>query len=237
MGDAAGILQARQLAQLAPLHASFSDGAPIRARFNPGMRSAFVIVPGVIAMILSMASALLSALAVAREWERGSMEQLFATPVGRAEIVVGKLLPYTGVGLVQTLLVLTLGSIMFDVPMRGSLLLLFAASLLFLLSMLGFGLFISVVTKSQIVSVQFALMGSMLPSLLLSGFLFPIQNMPWWLQAASAAVPARYYIRALRGVLLKGNDLAVLGPQLLGLAGFAGGMLVLAVTRFRRRLS
>jgi len=237
MGDAAGILQARQLAEMDPLHASFSDGPPIRARFNPGMRSSFVIVPGVIAMILSMASALLSALAVAREWERGSMEQLFATPVGRAEIIVGKLVPYTGVGLVQTLLVLTLGSIMFDVPIHGSLTTLFAASLLFLLCMLGFGLFISVATKSQIVSVQFALMGSMLPSLLLSGFLFPIYNMPWWLQAVSTAVPARYYIRALRGVLLKGNDLAILGPELLALAGFALGMLSLAVVRFRRRIS
>jgi ABC-2 type transport system permease protein len=237
VGDAAGIIQARAAARRAPTHASVLGGPAIRARFNPGMRSSFVIVPGVIAMILAMVSALLSALAIAREWERGSMEQLFATPVGRAEIILGKLLPYAAVGLVQTLLVLTLGSIMFDVPLRGSLPQLFGASLLFLVSMLGLGLLLSVVTKSQIVSVQFALIGSMMPSLLLSGFLFPIQNMPWWLQGISAAVPARYYVTALRGVMLKGNGLETLGPAVLALAGFAAAVLGLAVVRFHRRLS
>ena len=233
IGNAAGIVATRALAGAA---GSLAAGPAIRARFNPGVRSSYVIVPGVIAIILAMVTALLSALAVAREWERGSMEQLFATPVARSEILVGKLLPYAGIGLVQTLLVLTVGSILFDVPIRGSVATLFLCSTLFLLAMLGLGLFISVATKSQVVSVQLALMGSMLPSMLLSGFLFPVENMPWWLRAIARVVPARYYIGALRGVLLKGSDLPTLFPQVLGLAAFAAGILALAVRRFQRTL-
>lgn len=206
-------------------------------RFNPGMRSAYTIVPGVIALILSMVSSLLTALTIAREWERGSMEQLFATPVARAEIILGKLVPYAVLGLLQTLLVVTLGSWMFDVPLHGSLVLLFASSGLFLLAMLGIGLYVSVATKSQIVAVQFALMISMLPTTLLSGFMFPIANMPWPLRAISAVMPGRYYITALRGVFLKGNGIAVLAPELAALAAFATIVVVLAVAKFRRRLA
>ena len=238
MGDAEGIVQSLPPAR-APraVRASLSEGAPVRIRFNPAMRSAYTMVPGVIALILSMVSALLTALTVAREWERGSMEQLFATPVGRGEIIVGKLVPYAGLGLVQTLLVVTAGSYMFDVPIRGSLGMLFGCSALFLLAMLGIGLLTSVTTKSQLVSVQFALLTSMLPTMLLSGFLFPIENMPWVLRAVSAAVPGRYYITTLRGVLLKGNGLDVLAPEVLALAAFALVVLTLAVKKFRRRLA
>ena len=229
LGDALGAAQAMAAAQL--------RAPPLVTRFNPAMRSAYNIVPGVIALILSMVSSLLTALAIAREWERGSMEQLFATPVGRTEIILGKLLPYAALGLIQTLLVVTLGSWMFDVPIRGSIALLFAGSALFLLAMLGLGLLISVVTRSQIVSVQFTLMVSMLPTTLLSGFVFPIANMPWPLRALSAVLPGRYYITVLRGVFLKGNGLAVLGPELLALGAFAAAVTALAVSRFRRRLS
>lgn len=210
---------------------------PLVARWNPAMRSAYNLVPGVIALILSMVSSLLAALTVAREWERGSMEQLFATPVGRAEIILGKLIPYAVLGMVQTLLVVALGSLLFDVPIRGSLALLFAGSALFLLAMLGIGLYVSVATQKQLVSVQFTLMISMLPTTLLSGFLFPIANMPWPLRALSAVLPGRYYITALRGVFLKGNGLAQLLPELAALAVFATLAIALAVARFRRRLS
>lgn len=232
LGDAAGIAASMGAAE----RASLAEGPRVRARFNPGMRSANDIVPGVIALILAIVSSLLTALTVAGEWERGSMEQLFATPVGRAEIILGKLLPHAGLGFVQALLVLTLGSYLFDVPIRGSLVLLFFASLLFLVAMLGFGLFVSVITKSQQVSVQAALLGSMLPSTLLSGFLFPIANMPPFLRAVARIVPARYYITALRGILLKGNDAWTLLPGLLALAAFAFLMLSSAVGRFRRTL-
>lgn len=226
LGDALGAVTAAQ-----------AHPPPVVSRFNTAMRSTHNIVPGVIALILAMVSALLAALTVAREWERGSMEQLFATPVRRTEIIVGKLVPYVALGMLQTLLVITLGTWLFDVPIRGSLALLFAGSALFLLASLGLGLVVSVITRSQLVSVQAALLASMLPTTLLSGFMFPIANMPLPLRMLSAVLPGRYYMTLLRGVLLKGNGVAVLAPQLLALAAFATGLLVLAIVRFRRRLA
>lgn len=236
MGDALSIVQSLPADERLPMRGSLSD-APIRTRFNPGMRSAYNIVPGVIVMILGMVSTLLTALTVAREWERGNMEQLFATPVSRSQVILGKLIPYAVLGFIQTLLILTLGSYLFDVPIAGSLMMLFGSSLLFLLCMLGIGLFVSVATKTQLVSVQFSAMLGYMPAMLLSGFLFPILNMPSWLQAISSAFPARYYLSALRGVMLKGNGLGVLAPQISALAAFAVAMLALAVAKFRRRLA
>ncbi|HEU4728864.1 MAG TPA: ABC transporter permease [Kofleriaceae bacterium] len=231
LGDALGAAQ-----RIAPGAAGLRV-APLVARFNPAMRSAYNIVPGVIALILSMVSSLLTALAVAREWERGSMEQLFATPVGRAEIILGKLIPYAVLGVIQTLLIVTLGSWMFDVPIRGSLAVLLAGSLLFLLAMLGTGLYVSVATKSQLVSVQITFMISMLPTTLLSGFMFPIANMPWPLRALAAVLPGRYYIAILRGVLLKGEGFGALAAAFVALTVFAAAVTALAVARFHRRLS
>jgi ABC-2 type transport system permease protein len=235
LGDAAGILQASSSARA--VKASLSLGPRVRVRFNPTMRSAYNMVSGVIVLILAMVASLLTALTIAREWERGSMEQLFATPVLRSEIIAGKLIPYAGLGFVQTLLVITLGSYMFGVPIRGSLVTLFGCSMLFLLAMLGSGLIASVIAKSQLVAVQFALMVSYMPVAMISGFMFPIANMPKWLQAISMIVPGRYYLTTLRGVLLKGNGLDVLGRDVLALAGFAAAFLALAVWRFRRRLA
>jgi len=208
----------------------------VRVRFNPGMRSARFIVPGLIAVILSIMAVLLTALTVAREWERGSMEQLFATPVRRVEVILGKLMPYVAIGLVQTLLVVTVGAWLFGVPLVGSLWLLFFAAVLFLMGMLAQGLLISVATKNQQVATQIGVVSSMLPTLLLSGFLFPIENMPRLLQIISMAIPGRYFIVALRGILLKGNGVDVLWPDLLALAIFALVMIVLSVGRFKRRL-
>jgi len=229
IGDAIGAAQ--QVMARAP------PGPPVVQRFNPAMRSAYNFVPGVIALILAMVSSLLAGLTVAREWERGSMEQLFATPVGRAEILLGKLLPYVVLGLVQTLLVVTLGSWLFDVPIRGSPVLLLGASALFLIAMLGVGLVVSVITKSQLVSVQVALLITLLPTTMLSGFMFPIANMPWVLRAVSVVLPGRYYITILRGVFLKGNGIDVLGPQLAALSVFAVLTIAFAVVKFRRRLA
>lgn len=164
------------------------------------------------------------------------MEQLFATPVGRLEIVVGKLLPYLGIGVLQVMLVLTVGAWLFDVPVRGSLVALGLASLLFLVGMLGQGLLISVVTRNQMVATQVATISSVLPAMLLSGFIFPIENLPPPLKVISAVIPARYFVATLRGVLLRGNGLDVLWPQLLALATFALLVLALATRRFQRRL-
>jgi len=235
MGDAAGIVQA--LSSARAVRASLNVGPRVHVRFNPAMRSSYNMVSGVIVLILAMVASLLTALTIAREWERGTMEQLFATPVRRTEIIVGKLIPYTGLGFVQTLLVLTLGSYLFDIPIRGSLVTLFGCSTLFLLAMLGTGLIASVIAKAQLVAVQFALMVAYMPVAMLSGFMFPIENMPSWLQWISRGVPGRYYLATLRGVLLKGNGLDVLARDTLTLAIFAAGLLMVAVWRFRRRLS
>jgi ABC-2 type transport system permease protein len=238
LGYAMGISQAetRRLLEKSGLVLAPPLEGRVRVRFNPGMRSARFIVPGLIAVILAIMAVMLTALTVAREWERGSMEQLFATPVRRLEVIVGKLLPYVGIGLVQVLLVVTVGAWLFGVPIVGSLWLLVAAALLFLVGMLGQGLLISVVTKSQQLATQFGMLSSLLPTLLLSGFLFPIQNMPRLLQFISALVPGRYFIAILRGVLLKGNGWGVLWSEFLALGLFAAAMIAVSTARFRRRL-
>jgi ABC-2 type transport system permease protein len=185
---------------------------------------------------LAIASVLLTALAIAGEWERGSMEQLFASPVGRLEIVLGKLGPYLAMGLMQFLLVLAVGAWAFDVPIRGSLPLLLVISVLFLAGMLGQGLLISVVTRNQLVATQAATLSSLLPSMLLSGFLFPIENMPKVLQVLSLAIPARYLVHAMRGAMLKGTGFAELWQDVAAQAVFAVAILALATVRFKRRL-
>jgi ABC-2 type transport system permease protein len=225
------IRQAHGLSGAAPL------ALKTMTRFNPEARSALFLVPGLVGYILAIVAVLLTALTVAREWERGSMEQLFATPVGRLEVILGKLLPYLGLGAIQLLTVLCVGAWVFDVPVRGSLLLLAACSLLFIFSMLGQGLLISVVTRNQMVATQVGAISAMLPSLLLSGFLFPINNMPVVLQWMSQLVPARYFVSALRGILLRGNGFSELWQELLALAAFSVGMVVVSFLKFQRRLA
>ncbi|RME23200.1 MAG: ABC transporter permease [Deltaproteobacteria bacterium] len=230
-----------RVAAASGLLAGGGDGLPLSARtwtrFNPAGRSALYLVPGVTAYVLALVAVLLTSLAVAREWERGSMEQLFATPVGRLEIVVGKLLPYLAMGVVQVLLVMTAGAWVFGLPFRGSLWLLSLASVLFMLGMLGQGLLISVIARNQMVATQASMLSAMLPSMLLSGFMFPIENMPGILQFISHIVPARYYIAILRGVLLKGNGLAELHTELLLLGIFAVVMVAVSTARFKRKLA
>jgi ABC-2 type transport system permease protein len=206
-------------------------------RYNPAARSALFMVPGLAAYVLAISAVLLTALTVAGEWERGSMEQLFASPVGRLEIVLGKLLPYLVLGMIELLLVLAFGALAFDLPFRGSVPLLFAMGFFFLVGMLGQGLLISVVAKNQLVATQAGALSALLPSLLLSGMVFPIENMPPPLQALSRVIPARYLVEGLRGILLKGNGPAVLWPELLALAAFAVVILAIATARFQRRLA
>lgn len=200
--------------------------------FNPAGLSAWFIVPGLAAYVVAIIAVLLTALTIAREIEQGSMAQLLATPVGRGEIILGKLLPYLALGALSVALVLAAGFLVFDLPLRGSVAALVVASLLFLLGMLGQGLLISTVTGSQMVATQVATMTSMLPSLLLSGFIFPIENMPVVLQWVTHLVPARYFVDVLRGILLRGNGFEVLWPELVALAVFAVAILGLATARF-----
>jgi ABC-2 type transport system permease protein len=247
--DNSSAVQARSRAETAlrALGLSVNGRAPATAlpalsaraftRFNPEARSAVFLVPGITAYVLAIVAVLLTALTVAREWERGSMAQLFATPVGRLEIVLGKLLPYLVLGGLAVLLVTAVGGYVFDVPFRGSAPTLVLLSLLFLIGMLGQGLLISVATQNQMVATQVATMSSMLPSMLLSGFVFPLENMPMPLQLLSRVVPARYYVAGLRGVLLRGNGLAELWPEALLLAAFGVVMLSLAIARFKRTIA
>ncbi len=204
--------------------------------YNPGGESSVFMVPGLAAYLMAISAVLLTALTVAGEWERGSMEQLFASPVGRLEIVLGKLLPYLVLGLVELLLVVAFGAVAFGIPFRGSPLALLLIGTWFLVGMLGQGLLISVVTKNQLVATQAGALSALLPSMLLSGMLFPVENMPWVLQKISHVVPARYLVHALRGILLKGNDLRVLWPDLLAQIAFAVFVLTVATLRFPRRL-
>lgn len=227
LGAATQLVAASSLAEL-----------PLSARatllYNPALRSAVFFVPGLIAYVMAIAAVLLTALTIAREWERGNLELLFTTPVGRLEIVLGKLAPYLVIGLLQALLVLSVGTALFDVPLRGDLGLLFVSALLFLIGMLGQGLLISVVTRSQQIATQVGAISSLLPTLILSGFMFPIENMPPPLQVLASIFPARYFIDALRGILLKGAGLDVLWPDLAGMAAFAVAVLALATLKFKR---
>ena len=208
-----------------------------RILFNPELRSSTFLVPGLMVLILVMIAVVLTALTVAREYERGSMEQLFSTPVGRLEIILGKLAPYYLIGLVQVLLVVTLGVMLFNVPLRGSLLLLFGVSSLFMLAMLMQGLLVSVITRNQMLASMGAMVTTFMPALLLSGFIFPIENMPRFLQIVSMVVPARYFVSALRGIMLRGNGLGDIWSEVLALAAFFVVLLILAAARFRRRLA
>ena len=214
---------------------------PIQVRvftlYNPEGRSAVFMVPGLAVYLLAITAVLLTALTIAGEWERGSMEQLFASPVGRLEIVLGKLLPYLVLGILELQLVVAFGAVAFDLPIRGNGLLLFAFGAMFLVGMLGQGLLVSVVARNQLVATQAGALSALLPSLLLSGMVFPIENMPAVLQALSRVVPARYLVHALRGILLKGNGLDVLWPDLVALVVFAFAVIVLATARFQRRLA
>jgi len=231
----------RSVGQARALRAGLSGQLPLRVKvytlYNPEARSAEYLVPGLAAYLMAIAAVLLTALTVAGEWERGSMEQLFASPVGRLDIILGKLLPYLGLGILQLLLVLGVGTAVFDVPIQGSPLMVFALGLLFLVGMLGQGLLISVVTRNQLVATQAGALSALLPSMLLSGMLFPIENMPLVLRALSYLIPARYLVHGLRGVMLKGNGLAVLWPDLLALALLAAAVLAAATGRFKRRLA
>jgi ABC-2 type transport system permease protein len=206
-------------------------------RYNPEGRSALFMVPGLAAYLIAITAVLLTALTIAGEWERGSMEQLFASPIGRLEIVLGKLLPYLVLGLLEFALVVAFGMTAFDLPLRGSGLTLSLLGLTFLVGMLGQGLLVSVIAKNQTVATQAGVMSSLLPSLLLSGMIFPVENMPLPLQALSRIVPARYLVHGLRGVLLKGNGFAVLWPDLLAQVVFAVAIIALATRRFQRRLA
>lgn len=207
-----------------------------RIWYNPTLASRNMIVPGLIAVIMSIIAAMLTALTIAREWERGTMEQLAATPVGRVEVVLGKLLPYLLIGLFDVAVTIIAGIVIFHVPFHGSVLLLGGMTILFLLGALGLGIFISATLKSQVLATQAAMVATYMPALLLSGFLFDTRSMPTVLRAVTYIVPAKYYIAVTRGILLKGVGLDVLWLKGVSMIIFAVVGLGLATLSFRKRI-
>ncbi len=203
--------------------------------YNPGRRSQVNIVPGLIGVILTMTMVLFTAVAIVRERERGNMELLIATPLAKSELMIGKVLPYVVIGLVQATVVLLLGALLFHVPVNGSLLDVYAASGLLILANLALGLLISTAAKSQFQAMQMMVF-VFLPSILLSGFMFPYAGMPEFAQWIAEALPLTHFLRLIRGVMLRGAGLVELWPDVLALAGFTAVMMALAILRFRKRL-
>jgi ABC-2 type transport system permease protein len=208
-----------------------------RVWYNETLESVNMIVPGLIAVIMSIIAAMLTALTIAREWERGTMEQLAATPVGRTEVIIGKLIPYIAIGLFDVALAALAGVIIFGVPLRGNIALLTGFTLLFLIGALSFGTVISAALKTQVLATQAAMLTTYLPALLLSGFMFSIATMPAVLRAVTYIVPARYYIVVTRGIFLKGVGFQVLWIQGLALIVFASLGLFLATRVFKKRIA
>jgi ABC-2 type transport system permease protein len=207
----------------------------IRTLYNPEKRTAVQIVPALIGVILTMTMVLFTAGAIVRERERGNLELLIATPLGRLELMAGKLLPYIGIGLIQTTLVLAVGSLLFRVPVAGGLVDLYLATLLFIAASLGLGLFVSTLAQTQFLAFQLAFV-ILLPSILLSGFLFPFEGMPLAAQWLAELLPLTHFNVIVRGVMLRGAELAEVWPQLAKLGLFLVAMLVIAVARFKKRL-
>ncbi len=208
-----------------------------RVWYNEALTSRNMIVPGLVAVIMMIIAAMLTSLTIAREWERGTMEQLASTPVHRFEVVFGKLLPYLGIGLIDVTVTTALGVALFRVPFRGDVLLLAVMSTAFLIGSLGLGMFISAVAKSQVLATQMAMILTFLPAFLLSGFMFSIDVMPPVLRAITYIVPARYFLVVTRGVFLKGVGVEVLWLQGLLMLLFAAVGIGLAVKSFRKELT
>lgn len=216
-------------------------GAPITAEsrvwYNEELASRNMIVPGLVAVIMMIIAAMLTSLTLAREWERGTMEQLAATPVSRMEVVLGKLLPYLAIGITDVVVCSVLGVILFDVPFRGSPALLMVLSFFFLTGALGLGIFISAVAKSQVLATQMAMVATYLPAFLLSGFMFAVEVMPPVLRAITYLIPAKYFLVVTRGIFLKGVGIEVLFVQGFLMIAFAAAGLGLAVVKFRKELA
>ncbi len=207
-----------------------------RVWYNPELRSAKFLVPGLIAFILAIVAVVSTSLAIVREWELGTVEQIIVSPVKPLELILGKCIPYMLIALIGTVTVLLAGYVLFDVQIRGNYLLLFLVTLVFLVGSLGLGLLISTVAGTQQVAFMAASITTMLPTFVLSGFVFPIRNMPAIIQAVTYFIPARYVLGALRSIILKGAGLSAFWDQLLYLVLFSVLMLAASAARMRKLL-
>jgi ABC-2 type transport system permease protein len=208
-----------------------------RTWYNEDLESSAFIVPGVLALVMSVIGAFLTSLTIAREWERGTMEQLISTPVTPLEIMLGKLAPYFIIGMFDVIVCALIAIYWFQVPFRGSFPTLLASSAMFMVVVLSLGFFISVIAKSQLAASQIALLVTFLPAFLLSGFLYSIEQMPLVLQWITRILPARYYVSVLKKIFLKGTPTALLYADLVPLAGFTLVLALLAIRAFHKKLA
>jgi ABC-2 type transport system permease protein len=231
----------QRAAMQAFVRAGIAPPTPIDLRsrvwFNPDLKSRNFIIPGLIAVIMMIIAALLTSLTVAREWERGTMEQLISTPVTSNELILGKFMPYFAIGMADMLVAVVMARFLYDIPLRGSIVLLFALSSLFLTGALAMGMFISIATRSQLLASQMSVLLTFLPTFLLSGFAYAISNMPVPIQLITRIVPARYFLVILKGIYLKGVGLRILAWEIFFLAVFATIMVALATRKFKRRIA
>jgi len=237
LAAAAGVAQVRSLAILSASagRTQLPVEARVRPRYNPGLRSPNYIVPGLVGVILTITMVLVTAMAIVRERERGTLEQLIVTPITKTELMLGKIAPYIGVGMVQMTAVLVLGRFVFDVPLIGNVLLLYGIALVFVVASLSLGLFVSTLVRTQQQAMQ-ASFFFVLPNILLSGFMFPRQAMPLVFQWLGALLPLTHFLKVLRGILLKGVGTTELWQEMLLLVLFAVGLIALAVRRFQKTL-
>ena len=208
----------------------------VRVWYNPELKSRNFIIPGLIAVIMMVIAALLTSLTFAREWERGTMEQLIATPVKPPEVVLGKLAPYFLIGFIDMVISVVMAVFLFEIPLKGNIIILAVVSSVFLFGALGLGIVISIVAKSQLVASQIAMVATFLPAFLLSGFMFAISNMPMPLQLISRLIPARYFVTVLKGTFLKGNPIRILVIDAIFLLFFAVIVFLVANRKFRKKM-
>ena len=208
-----------------------------RVWYNPELKSAKFLVPGLIAFILMVTAVISTALAVVREREMGTIEQLMVSPVKPLQLILGKTIPYTVISLAATVMILVLGYILFDVSIKGSVLLLALVTIIFLVGALGMGLLISTIAETQQVAFMIAVITTMLPTFILSGFVFPIRNMPWFIQMITYLIPARYFLVALRAIVLKGVGIGAFWEQLVFMSLFAAAVLAVSSVRLKKIIS
>ena len=204
--------------------------------YNPDLRTAVYIVPGLIGVILTMTMVMLTAMAIVRERERGTLEQLIVSPVKNVELVVGKILPYVIIGYVQITLILLVGRVVFQVPFVGSAPLLYALAFVFIAANLALGLFFSTLAKTQQQAMQMSFF-FLLPNILLSGFMFPFEAMPRPAQWLAQGLPLTHFLRIVRGITLKGSGLADAAPELAWLVAILGALVLLASVRFTKKIA
>ena len=213
-----------------------SVSAETRVWYNPELKTRVFMVPGIVGLLLMMVTLILTSLAIVKEKEIGTLEQLIVTPIKPLQLIIGKLIPFALLGFVSVIIIINAMAIIFNIAVRGSIILLFVSTFIYILSTLGLGLFVSTISKTQQQAMMLAIFVVMMPMVYLSGFAFPIENMPKFIQYITYLIPLRYFMTIIRGIILKGIGFAELWPNLLALFVIGAGILFLSAMRFRKRL-